>query len=526
MGVILFFAFSGGGGDGGGGDDGNNNAGNGNNPNNTNSGLAAGADPTATSQSIDATLPKREDPQYHPNVIGMSRDSFPHLKQLGGRKYQVIIPYDFPNSEPEPETWYVFQVEFQKEQFVKKYQGNQLEKKGQISWEFTTQAPPLNPDYKRPSTRLSVFYAAAPDGPFGKTGISLTTGIREKKVEVVNKPTDERPIYFLGQSKVWRRGQSNLKETFLAVTFRGNDAVSNEFTGNVELLTEDNATPGPNTNPPPKTDPQPDQDPSPLAAKNRAIVSNHLKLISLAFNGHHDVHRRLPSSTVNNNNLSWRVYLLPHLDATKLYLQFKLDEPWDSEHNKALIPQMPAVFQDPRLTEQGKTTFRAFAGPGLPLMNLTMYDAELHYQMEKKAIDPTVKYLFRIRVKTQGNTEIRHEQLVFGSSLIRSDGVLKMSFTSSSGASPVGYREIGQRDGTSNTILVVQSGVDQAEIWTKPDGLRLIPEDPFSALGKIPPEGFLALFANGQIRTIPKTLSPEMLLRLLKFNDGQPAPNF
>jgi hypothetical protein len=43
--------------------------------------------------------------------------------------------------------------------------------------------------------------------------------------------------------------------------------------------------------------------------------------------------------------LSWRVALLPYLDGgDKLYRQFKLDEPWDSEHNKKLLPKMPAVF--------------------------------------------------------------------------------------------------------------------------------------------------------------------------------------
>src|SRR5438132_522263 len=35
--------------------------------------------------------------------------------------------------------------------------------------------------------------------------------------------------------------------------------------------------------------------------------------------------------------LSWRVLILQYIEETPLYLQFKLDEPWDSEHNKKLI---------------------------------------------------------------------------------------------------------------------------------------------------------------------------------------------
>jgi hypothetical protein len=45
--------------------------------------------------------------------------------------------------------------------------------------------------------------------------------------------------------------------------------------------------------------------------------------------------------------LSWRVLILPYLGQEELFKQFKLDEPWDSPHNKALIARMPAVFRNP-----------------------------------------------------------------------------------------------------------------------------------------------------------------------------------
>ncbi len=44
--------------------------------------------------------------------------------------------------------------------------------------------------------------------------------------------------------------------------------------------------------------------------------------------------------------LSWRVALLPFLGKAEyaLYQKFRLDEPWDSEHNRPLADQMPDVF--------------------------------------------------------------------------------------------------------------------------------------------------------------------------------------
>ena len=49
--------------------------------------------------------------------------------------------------------------------------------------------------------------------------------------------------------------------------------------------------------------------------------------------------------------LSWRVAILPYIEPESLYKEFHLDEPWDSEHNKALIEKMPAVFRDPHEPE-------------------------------------------------------------------------------------------------------------------------------------------------------------------------------
>jgi hypothetical protein len=65
--------------------------------------------------------------------------------------------------------------------------------------------------------------------------------------------------------------------------------------------------------------------------------------------------------------LSWRVAILPFIGEQKLFDEFKLDEPWDSPHNLALLPKMPRTFEHfhGRVAPQPHTTYyRVFVGPG------------------------------------------------------------------------------------------------------------------------------------------------------------------
>jgi uncharacterized protein (TIGR03067 family) len=64
--------------------------------------------------------------------------------------------------------------------------------------------------------------------------------------------------------------------------------------------------------------------------------------------------------------LSWRVALLPYLGQEDLYKQFKLNEPWDSAHNKKLLGKIPMVYE-PVVgpdTEKHSTCFQVFTGAG------------------------------------------------------------------------------------------------------------------------------------------------------------------
>jgi hypothetical protein len=83
-------------------------------------------------------------------------------------------------------------------------------------------------------------------------------------------------------------------------------------------------------------------------AADRVKSSNNLKQIALAMHIYHDRKGRLPAAGIYDSAgkplLSWRVAILPDIDEEALYKEFKLDQPWDSPHNKKLLARMPKVY--------------------------------------------------------------------------------------------------------------------------------------------------------------------------------------
>ena len=64
--------------------------------------------------------------------------------------------------------------------------------------------------------------------------------------------------------------------------------------------------------------------------------------------------------------LSWRRPYPALPGPGPLYSQFHLDEPWDSEHNRKLIPLMPAIYQNPSVpAKPGMASYLAVCGKGL-----------------------------------------------------------------------------------------------------------------------------------------------------------------
>lgn len=65
--------------------------------------------------------------------------------------------------------------------------------------------------------------------------------------------------------------------------------------------------------------------------------------------------------------LSWRVQLLLELEEEDLYSRFRLDEPWDSPHNRPLAEKTPHVYQTSRRKsseDDGTTLYQVFTGAG------------------------------------------------------------------------------------------------------------------------------------------------------------------
>jgi hypothetical protein len=90
------------------------------------------------------------------------------------------------------------------------------------------------------------------------------------------------------------------------------------------------------------------------------------------------------------------------------------------------------------------------------------------------------------------------------------------------GNSGLSMRDI--TDGTSNTLMAVEVGDDQAVIWSKPDDFSFDSERPSAGLTSPYPDGKLLLFCDGSVHFVRQSLDDETLRRILIRNDGQPVP--
>jgi uncharacterized protein (TIGR03067 family) len=194
---------------------------------------------------------------------------------------------------------------------------------------------------------------------------------------------------------------------------------------------------------------------------NRVSSLNNLKQIALAMIDYSDSNKTLPPAALYSKDgkalLSWRVALLPYLNQFELYKSFKLDEPWDSEHNKKLIAPMPAIYATPggKDAKFGMTHYQVFVGPGTPF-------------------------------------EPRPDRL----------GLSTKEIT----------------DGTSNTLLVVEA--TDAVIWTKPDDLPFDPQKAPPRLG-IADDAINVVFCDGSTASLLRSVAAETLKALITRNGGE-----
>lgn len=194
-------------------------------------------------------------------------------------------------------------------------------------------------------------------------------------------------------------------------------------------------------------------------AAMRSQSANNLKQIGIAMHNYHDTTGNFPAAAVYGKDgkplLSWRVLILPYIEQDGLYKQFKLNEPWDSEHNKKLLAKLPKVYADPSGKTDVKygTYYQCFTGKG------TVFE---------------------------GKKGIRFTDIA---------------------------------DGTSNTLMIVEAG--KAVPWSKPEDLPYADAAPVPAVGGIFPGGFNALFCDGSVRFLPKTLQGKTFRALITRNGGE-----
>ena len=113
--------------------------------------------------------------------------------------------------------------------------------------------------------------------------------------------------------------------------------------------------------------PKPKDEPlGPITAEQLQTSDNNLKQIALAYHNYNDTFGVLPTNQLSKDKkplLSWRVQILPFIEEDTLFKQFKIDEPWDSEHNKKLIDKMPKIYAPVRgKADAGMTFYQAFGG--------------------------------------------------------------------------------------------------------------------------------------------------------------------
>jgi type II secretory pathway pseudopilin PulG len=203
-------------------------------------------------------------------------------------------------------------------------------------------------------------------------------------------------------------------------------------------------------------------------AARRATSMDKMQQIARAMHAYAQTHNTLPPAYQADNNgkslLSWRVLILPYLKADKLYEQFHLDEPWDSEHNKKMIAQMPAVYRSPGSNDSslGKTNY------------LT----------------------------------VRGKDTLF------------------SGGKGTPFDKAGGR--IAHTIMTVEVADPNAVVWTRPDDLTYAPQTHLQGVVGLRPGGFLAGFGDCSVRFIASTIDARVLVAEFvyrgKGDAGNPAP--
>ena len=198
------------------------------------------------------------------------------------------------------------------------------------------------------------------------------------------------------------------------------------------------------------------------------IKMDRFKQIGLALHNFESANRVLPPAKDSRAAdgkciLSWRVHILPYIGQINLYNQFRLKEPWNSEHNLKLLDQMPDIY---------KGTATGIVGENGPKPGYTTFLAPVG------------------------------DDTIFG------------------GVKPVKFGDV--KDGLSNTIWLVEVKPELAKPWTAPEDFAFDPANPAMGLAEITGDkpSFLAALGDGSVKKIPLSLPAKTILHLFQKSDA------
>ncbi len=216
-------------------------------------------------------------------------------------------------------------------------------------------------------------------------------------------------------------------------------------------------------------------------ARDRSRSRNNLKQLGLAMHSYHDANGFLPpaqsTAPIGNggpnpgglHKISWRVRILPYIEESNLYMQYREDEPWDGPNNSRLLQMMPEVYKLPgdETAPPGYTYYQVFvSNPSSPVHSVFSTDSDE-----------------RVRIT---------------------------SIT----------------DGTSNTIMIVEGATPVP--WTKPEDIPFDNNAPAPPIGTHYNGGCNAAFADGSVTFLPGNLSATTLKAYITRDGGEvvPLPGF
>jgi hypothetical protein len=235
----------------------------------------------------------------------------------------------------------------------------------------------------------------------------------------------------------------------------------------------------------------------PMKATARAMPmsTNNLRQIALAMLNYASAHGTLPPAYISDKAtgkplLSWRVAILPYLGQEALYKEFHLDEPWDSEHNKALIARMPFTYRS----------------PGAMVAAKEYATVEKPVTVEGKVARAPSTGSSPNGPPASGKTRyltFRHADSAFPGK----DGIRLAEITR----------------GTSNTLMAFEADEAHAVTWTKPDDLEFNPEKPLAGLAGQPQRMFNAVLCDGSARMFPDTIDSEIFGDMVTRQGAKPA---